>query len=105
MTKPKVGQVLHMVAYGGGKPVTVTKVGRRYFYVNDHKAKFDLVTWSGYLYGHSCHLYESEKAYRDEQRRCNIEQHLYRVFVSNYGNTKFTLAQLEEAMKALNLEI
>ena len=113
MPKPTIGQGLYLVfssGYGAskGQSCEVVKVGRKYFEVRQNKttkytSQFHLEDWREKSeYTPRYRIYESEQHYLDEIERDKLHRCIQEKFHYRYNN-KFTLQQLREAARALNI--
>lgn len=113
--KPKIGAVLYIVNIGnelrrGTKqvisPVTVSKVGRKYFEVTSTRyhgtdTKFDIDTWGQVSdYCSNWHLYASEKEWLDQVESTDLTDNI-RKFFNTWGADKLTL----ESLRIIHAEI
>lgn len=109
MKKPNVGDKLYMVWIGdrrykqSNREVTVTKVGRKYFYVDDDNTQFDLEDWkSTWEFGGSdWECYESKQAYDDHAELVKLNDK-FRDRFSRYGKPNITLDQARRIMEIIN---
>lgn len=107
MTKrtPKVGEVLYSLNVGNAArrveqkltPVTVTKVGRKYFETGSgyRPDRYHISDWrqeNGGFSATSC-LYESEQAWEDEKESVQIIVKIRDLF-NGFGGPKYSLDQL-----------
>lgn len=102
--KPEVGQIVFVTKRSGDELLRVNKVGRAYFYAGEQNYKINLKTWKGEDYFVDF-AYPDKAIYDDWQRKCQIEQKLYKCFCGNHGNTDFTTEQLEEVIKVLGVTV
>ena len=116
MKKYKVGDTVHVVECGNldhrrinskHYDATITKVGRKYFYIDGGYR--DLIGFhldSGRHKTEFCENYrivESEESYLDE-KEANLINRKIISNMSNYGVCKFSLAQLKAVAEILELE-
>lgn len=103
MKAPKVGQVIYSLNVGNTTrhreqkltPVTVTKVGRKYFYIEEdwRSAKFYIRDWREFTEYVSRHrLYESPKEWEDEKEITDICREIAKAF--EYGGNRKGLSLL-----------
>ncbi len=108
MKIPTVGQTVFSLNVGNAArhqpqvltPVTVTKVGRKYFTVGEgwRATKYDLETWREVTeYGPSTQLFENEQAWTDLKERIELRKFLRETF-SGYGQppSSITLQDLRD---------
>jgi len=116
MNKYKVGDTVHVVECGnlnrgGVNPdhydKTITKVGRKYFYIN-HRYGDDIAFEidSGRQKTEYCEnfrIVESEQSYLEEDAVKKIADRIGAKF--NYGCTRYSLTQLKAVAEILEMEV
>ena len=117
MKKLKVGDVLYSLNVGNAArnceqkltPVTVTKVGRKYFTCTEEGwsrgTDYHLGDWSekSDYAAYSC-LYESPEAWENEKEFYSIVRAIRNQFDFRGDSDNYTLDQLRQVAKILNLE-
>lgn len=107
-TKPEVGQILYDVKM---KPVTVTKVGRKYFYVksekNDKEETYHLDTWTSKSKWSTNELYISKEEVDKEYKKLKEKQEKERKRLKEKQERKHRhnrlLYEIREAFTAWNV--
>ena len=113
LRKPVVGETLFAVWIGGrklnekNKEVTVTKVGKKYFYVSDliWGPRFYIETWreDSNTGIENWRLYETKQVYLDEVEANGIYQTIKSNCFDSWNNkTKLSLDQLRRIQKIIN---
>jgi hypothetical protein len=108
--KPVVGEIIYALNVGNNarynkqvlRPVTVTKVGRKFF-TCEGIGEFALEDWSEKSnYTAAWELYESEQDYADHLEHCGIWRELRDIF-GGYRKCNANLEQLREIKRILTL--
>ena len=100
MRKPIVGETLYAVWVGdrrykqNNKEVTVAKVGRKYFEVNEMDCKFFVDSWiEKWQYGGAdWKIWESKQSYEEYDELIKLND-TFKSFFVGYGEPKITLDQ------------
>jgi len=115
MEKPKVGQTVYSLNVGNAArntkqkltPVTVCKVGRKYFYAKRYNwpentaIKYDLLTWGEVTdYFVNNKLFESVEAYEISKERGDLIRKLESVFRHGIAD-RLLLSQLREIIEVI----
>ena len=112
MRKPISGEKLFLVRHKRWSDTEyynpeVIKVGRKYFTVEFawRKMQFYIDTWrENTEYGSNYMIYESKQHYLDETERNKLFEVIKEKFQYKWNN-KFTLQQLRDVSKTLNIKI
>jgi len=108
LKKPTVGQMLFSLNVGNAArnrdqvltPVTVTKVGRKYFYAATHRGreiKYELGTWvESTNYCANSILYLTKQAWLDVKEKNELTQKIKEYFGPYGGSHKLTLIKLQQ---------
>lgn len=98
-----VGQKVIVLA---GRPekqreATVSKVGKKYFYVDNDKLKFDMETlFESSEYGQRCRCFLSLQDILDENEQIELSKEL-RNLVGQYGTSNISLEKLRKIMEII----
>lgn len=96
-----VGQSVYLF---DGEELVVTKVGRRYFYVNDTR-KFDLEDLCEVKdYGFCERVFLSKEDFNNQKFRTLLSNTLYKQFGTHGYSKNLTLEQLKRIVNILNEE-
>lgn len=112
--KPKIGETLFLVDIGNlardgrgrQRDCTVSRVGRKYFYVeyDSGEIQFDLENWwevtGGYIADYA--LYESRQEWKDKCQAAKYHAAIGKAF-SSIGSITATLSQLKQVAEILNI--
>lgn len=82
--------------------VTVTKIGRKYFYFNGNSDPFNLKTWKNKEKSYY-NLYSSKKELIEKYQQIEAIDMLRQLF-NGYKPIEFSVDQMIEAIKALGVE-
>lgn len=106
------GQVLYKETYGRYittriETVTVSKIGRKYFYLledDSHPINKETLKYEDKNYSqHDFQLYRTEKEILDRREKSELFESLRKAFDWSSKSTNYTLEQLREVFKILNL--
>lgn len=100
MKKPAIGDVLWCVQHGIGRTLTVTKVGRTFFYCGPRR--FFLDTWREEF--SPAHVYESPEAY-ERVRALQEKLREFHTAVRFMRAETITEAALEQAAVLLGIDL
>lgn len=115
MNNPKIGDILYSLNVGNMAmhteqkltPVTVTKVGRKYFTCTSRygeETAYNLSDWSEKEteYIANTLLYKTKQEWEDEKEMAKICKHLYEAFEYGNNNLKIPLEKLRDIFEITN---
>ena len=116
MSKPKVGDIIYSLNVGNAArnreqkltPVTVSKVGRKYFYIKVgwRMMKYCLDSWSESCdYSVTTKLYKTEQQWLDESEIGKTCKFIYESFEWSKNKSNLSLDALREIRRIIEEEV